>query len=46
MYEYLLDHGMTREEYHWFGEHHVKAHCIMGTDYYMSNEHLVHPDMT
>jgi beta-glucosidase/6-phospho-beta-glucosidase/beta-galactosidase len=44
MYEYLLDHGMTREEYHWFGEHHVKAHCIMGTDYYVSNEHLVHSD--
>jgi hypothetical protein len=19
MYEYLLDNGMTREEYHWFG---------------------------
>jgi beta-glucosidase/6-phospho-beta-glucosidase/beta-galactosidase len=46
MYEYLLDNGMTREEYHWFGEHHVKAHCIMGTDYYMSNEHLVHSDGT
>jgi len=44
MYEYLLDHGMTREEYHWFGAHHVKAHCVMGTDYYVSNEHLVHSD--
>jgi beta-glucosidase/6-phospho-beta-glucosidase/beta-galactosidase len=46
MYEYLLDNGMRREEYHWFGEHHAKAHCIMGTDYYMSNEHLVHADGT
>lgn len=46
MYEYLLDHGMTREEYHWFGENQVKARCIMGNDYYISNEHLVRPDGT
>jgi beta-glucosidase/6-phospho-beta-glucosidase/beta-galactosidase len=44
MYEYLLDNGMSREEYHWFGKHQVKAHCVMGTDYYVTNEHLVHPD--
>jgi beta-glucosidase/6-phospho-beta-glucosidase/beta-galactosidase len=46
MYEYLLDHGMTRAEYHWFAEHHVKAHCVMGTDYYVTNEHIVHADET
>jgi beta-glucosidase/6-phospho-beta-glucosidase/beta-galactosidase len=46
MYEYLLDNGMTREEYHWFGKHHVKARCIMGNDYYVTNEHLVHQDGT
>jgi len=44
MYEYLLDNGMTREEYHWFSENHVKARCIMGNDYYVTNEHLVHQD--
>jgi len=44
MYEYLLDNGMTRAEYHWFSEHHVKARCIMGNDYYETNEHLVHAD--
>ncbi|HWF43881.1 MAG TPA: family 1 glycosylhydrolase [Candidatus Kapabacteria bacterium] len=44
MYEYLLDHGMTRDEYHWFAEHQVRARCIMGNDYYITNEHLVHPD--
>lgn len=44
MYEYLLDNGMTREEYHWFRENHVKARCIMGNDYYVTNEHLVHSD--
>lgn len=44
MYEYLLDNGMTREEYQWFARNQVKAHCIMGNDYYVTNEHLVHPD--
>ncbi|MFB9991153.1 family 1 glycosylhydrolase [Deinococcus oregonensis] len=44
MYEYLMDHGMTREEYHFFLEENLKHHCIMGNDYYTANEHLVHPD--
>ena len=44
MYEYLLDNGMTREEYHWFAEHHVKSRSVMGNDYYVTNEHLVHSD--
>jgi beta-glucosidase len=44
MYEYLLENGMTREEYHFFLEHNLKRHCILGTDYYRTNEHRVHPD--
>jgi beta-glucosidase/6-phospho-beta-glucosidase/beta-galactosidase len=44
MYEFLLDNGMTREQYHWFRENHVKKNCIMGNDYYITNEHLVKPD--
>lgn len=43
MYEYLTDSGMTRDEYRWFmrsGMNH-KPHCIMGNDYYWTNEHLV-----
>lgn len=44
MYEYLLDNGMTREEYHWFEKNQVTANCIMGNDYYVTNEHLVHSD--
>ena len=44
MYEYLLDNGMTRQEYHWFEQNQVAARCIMGNDYYITNEHLVHPD--
>ena len=46
MYQYLLDNGMTREEYEWFGKHHVKASCVMGNDYYITNEHLVREDQT
>ena len=44
MYEYLLDNGMTREDYHWFRDNHVKSQCIMGNDYYVTNEHLVRKD--
>ncbi len=46
MYEYLLDSGMTRAEYHWFGDNQVKARCVMGNDYYVTNEHLVRQDGT
>jgi beta-glucosidase/6-phospho-beta-glucosidase/beta-galactosidase len=46
MYEYLLDNGITREEYHWFLNNHVKASCVMGNDYYVTNEHTVHDDGT
>jgi beta-glucosidase/6-phospho-beta-glucosidase/beta-galactosidase len=44
MYEYLRDNGMSRADYHWFADHHVKARCVMGNDYYVTNEHLVHSD--
>jgi beta-glucosidase len=44
MYEYLLDNGMTRQEYHFFLKHHLKHHCILGNDYYVLNEHRVSPD--
>ncbi|GAC1381587.1 MAG: family 1 glycosylhydrolase [Ginsengibacter sp.] len=44
MYEYLLDNGMTRDEYHWFADNQVSARCVMGNDYYITNEHLVRPD--
>jgi hypothetical protein len=46
MYEYLLDNGMTREEYHFFTGCNLKRHCIMGNDYYMTNEHRVSEDGT
>ncbi len=46
VYEYLLDNGMTRDEYHWFLQHHVRSRCVMGNDYYETNENLVHSDGT
>ena len=46
MYEFLLDNGMTRDEYHFFLHHHLKHHCIMGNDYYVTNEHRVSRDGT
>ncbi len=44
MYRYLLDNGMTAKEYDWFEKNCIKARCIMGNDYYVTNEHLVHAD--
>jgi beta-glucosidase/6-phospho-beta-glucosidase/beta-galactosidase len=46
MYQYLLDNGMTREEYEWFARNQVKANCVMGNDYYITNEHLVNENGT
>jgi beta-glucosidase/6-phospho-beta-glucosidase/beta-galactosidase len=44
MYEYLMDNGMTREEYHFFLNQRLRRHCIMGNDYYWTNEHRVKAD--
>jgi beta-glucosidase/6-phospho-beta-glucosidase/beta-galactosidase len=44
MYNYLMENGMTKAEYMWFTENQVKARCVMGNDYYVTNEHLVHGD--
>ncbi len=44
MYEYLMDSGMTREEYHFFLDNNLKHRCIMGNDYYQTNEHRVRAD--
>lgn len=41
MYEFLMDNGMTRQEYHFLLHQHLKHHCIMGNDYYVTNEHRV-----
>ena len=46
MYEYLLDNGMTRDEYHFFLDNKVKGRCVMGNDYYNTNEDRVAADGT
>ena len=44
MYEFVRDNGMTRDEYHFFLDHRLRHHCIMGNDYYITNEHRVGAD--
>ncbi len=46
MYQYLTDNGLARNEYGWFISHGaaMKPYCIMGNDYYITNEHLVTRD--
>jgi len=44
MYEFLMDSGMSRDEYHFFLHNNLKHHCIMGNDYYVTNEHRVSAD--
>ncbi len=44
MYEFLRDHGLSREEYRFFLENDVRHHCVMGNDYYVTNEHRVAAD--
>ncbi|MFC0254513.1 family 1 glycosylhydrolase [Massilia consociata] len=46
MLRYLMDNGMSADEYDFFMQHSFKQHCILGTDYYMTNEHHVHADGT
>ena len=44
MYEYMMDNGMTRDDYHFFLGNGLKQHCVMGNDYYLTNEHRVSAD--
>jgi beta-glucosidase len=44
MYEFLMDNGMTRDQYAFFMHGERRHHCVMGTDYYITNEHRVTPD--
>ncbi|MEX2672483.1 MAG: family 1 glycosylhydrolase [Phycisphaeraceae bacterium] len=46
MYRFLVANGMTEEEYQFFHKQNVKFRCILGTDYYVTNEHLLLPDGT
>jgi beta-glucosidase len=44
VYEYIMDNGMTRKEYHFFLNNNLKQHCVLGNDYYITNEHRVSAD--
>ncbi len=44
MFEYLMDNGMARDDYQFFLHNRLKQHCIMGNDYYITNEHRVASD--
>jgi hypothetical protein len=44
MYEYLIDNGMSRDDYHFFLDRNLKKHCVLGNDYYFTNEHRVSDD--
>jgi len=46
MYEYLLDNGMSTQEYDFFITHNLREHCVMGNDYYVANEHLLVDETT
>ncbi len=44
IYRYLIDNGMQESDYDFFMNQRVRFRCIMGTDYYVTNEHLLLPD--
>lgn len=46
IYRYLIDNGMTEEDYAFFMDQDYKFRCIMGTDYYVTNEHLLKAENT
>src|SRR5262249_8151016 len=47
MYRYVLSSGMSQEEYLWFRDQRdLRTHCIMGTDYYITNEHVIRSNGT
>lgn len=43
-YKYLIQNGVTDAEYEWFMNNKTRGKLIMGTDYYVTNEHMVHAD--
>jgi len=44
IYIYLMDNGMTQEEYLWFMKGEPPGYQVMGNDYYGRNEKILKPD--
>ena len=46
MFTYLLDNGLTREEYEWFMRGESPGFQVLGIDYHGRNERMLLPDST
>jgi hypothetical protein len=44
LYEYLMEKLDDKAGISMFAENRVKTRCIMGNDYYVTNEHLGYPN--
>jgi beta-glucosidase/6-phospho-beta-glucosidase/beta-galactosidase len=44
IYRYLMANGMSESDYDFFMNQNFRFRCVMGTDYYVTNEHLLRPD--
>lgn len=44
VYDYLVENGMTRDQYAWFVNPPRGLNRVLGADYYALNEHLLRPD--
>jgi beta-glucosidase/6-phospho-beta-glucosidase/beta-galactosidase len=44
MYRFLVANGMTEDDFAFFMNQRFRYRCILGTDYYVTNEHLLQPD--
>lgn len=45
-WRFVMDNGMTEREYTFFMRGTNREHCVLGTDYYTTNEHMVQADGT
>ncbi|MBV8092786.1 MAG: glycoside hydrolase family 1 protein [Acetobacteraceae bacterium] len=41
---YLMENGLSRQEFEWFMAQRVRRHCIMGLDYYFTSEQRISAD--
>lgn len=41
IYSWLIQNGMPPEEYQWFMNQNYHYNCVLGTDYYVTNERMV-----
>ena len=46
IYGWLLEHGMSAEEYRWFMNNELHSRSVLGNDYYVTNERMLLHDGT